>query len=80
MDELLTNLSLRLTPRLRSIFVNNDYSFYDVADIENFPPSQTSNLVKSSKHISFYNKKLKIIISFNIIKFELTIDINLLLQ
>ena len=58
MDELLTNLSLHLTPRLRSIFVNNDYSFYDVADIENFPSSQTSNLIKSSKHISFFNKKL----------------------
>ena len=68
MDELLTNLSLHLTPRLRSIFVNNDYSFYDVADVENFPPSQTSNLIKSSKHIIFYNKKLKEIKNDNLIE------------
>ncbi|QWD47034.1 hypothetical protein G6659_06125 [Polynucleobacter paneuropaeus] len=59
MDELLTNLSHNLTPRLRSIFVNNEYSFYDVVDLENFPSSQTYNLIKSSKHISFFNKKLK---------------------
>ena len=68
MDELLTNLSLHLTPRLRSIFVNNDYSFYDVADIENFPSLQTSNLIKSSKHIIFYNKKLKEIKNDNLIE------------
>jgi hypothetical protein len=59
MDELLTNLSHNLTPRLRSIFINNEYSFYDVIDLENFPSSQTCNLIKNSKHISFFNKELK---------------------